>query len=227
MLLKKRDLPANGCISLLVLPFLLIGMVSLYLSVSPIYFQFKARNWIPVNAQLIDVTLIKTPHGDGPGYSYETQCNYTYTYKHNTYTNQTISFGYGNNNTENHEELYDMLKYTTEVVAYINPKNPQDAILAKGINSSTISLLVFAILWNGMLGIFVARFFINHKSHIIYTWVFIFVFISGFILISSQVLHTDFEEKIKIVTQKTKEEIEQMKQQQIENAIKLFENQQP
>ncbi|WCC41118.1 DUF3592 domain-containing protein (plasmid) [Tenacibaculum finnmarkense] len=208
-----------GCIILFILPFLLIGIGTLYLSLNTLYLQSKTMNWIAVDALIESVDFITTyGHGADDGITYETKCTYTYIYENKNYSNNIISIGYGSNNTENHKELYKTLQYVNRLTAYINPEKPNDSTLAKGINSSMISLLIFSILWNGLLLVF----YKGNKYRII-TPLFILVFICGIIIITTGVFHTNFKKKINILEKKSKEEIEQIESELFYKAIEEYE----
>ena len=213
--MKQKDTESNsnrgniGCIILFISPFLFIGVWTLYSSLNKLYLQNKAKDWIPVEAEIRDVDFITTRIGFR-GESFETQCTYTYTFRDEKYTSNTISIGYGSNNTENHRELYDLLKYTNKITAYINPNKPSDSILAKGMNSSAISLLIFSILWNGFIIVFY-----NSKNKKLLIG-FMLLFIIGLATIISGVSHTDFKKKINIIDKKSKREIEELERKQFE-----------
>ncbi|WP_435261838.1 DUF3592 domain-containing protein [Tenacibaculum sp. nBUS_03] len=212
-----KNIAGIGCAILVIVPFLLIGIGTLYISLSNLYLQIKTNDWIPVEAQIKDVKLISTPHDDG-SYSYETKCTYTYIYENINYTNNIISIGYGNNNTENHQELYKILQYTNILTAYINPNKPNDSTLAKGINSTTTSLLIFSILWNGFIFVFYKA--KKYKKIIPF---FILIFISGFVIIISGISHTNFKEKITIIDKKSEKEIKQIEEELFYKAIEEHE----
>jgi len=219
--IKTKNIAGIGCITLIILPFLLIGIGTLYISLSNLYFQIKTNDWVPVEAQIEDIKLISTPHDDGAGYSYETKCTYTYIYENKNHTNNIISIGYGNNNnnnTENHQELYEILKYTNILTAYINPDKPNDSTLAKGINSTTTSLLIFSILWNGFILVFYKA---NQYKKIVP--IFALIFIGGLIIIISGISHTDFKEKINVIDKKSKKEIEQIEEELFYKIIEEYE----
>jgi len=213
---------APGCFILFIIPFLLVGIATLYIGLSNLYFQIETNDWVPVKAKIIDVEIVATSSGGGRvrgggGTSYETKCNYRYSYKNIKHTNNIISIGYGNNNTENHQELYAILKYASTITAYVNPENPNNSTLVKGINSSTTSLLIFSILWNG----FVLFFFVK-KNVRKFTFIFAVIFISGLIVIISGVSHTNFKKRINIIEKKSEKEIEEMKGKELKEIIEKY-----
>ncbi|CAA0227924.1 DUF3592 domain-containing protein [Tenacibaculum maritimum] len=213
-----KNIAGIGCATLIILPFLLIGIGTLYISLSNLYLQIKTNDWIPVKAEIEDIKLISTPHDDGGGYSYETKCTYTYIYENKNYTNNIISIGYGNNNTENHQELYKILKYTNVLTAYVNPCKPDDSILAKGTNSTTTSLLIFSVLWNGFILVFYRA---NKYKKI--TPIFILIFISGLVIIISGISHTNFKERITVIDKKSEKEIKQIEEELFDKIIEEYE----
>ena len=208
----------NGCGVLFILIFLIVGIWPLYLSITNFYLQNKTKDWIPIEAHIKDVDFITTYHTGSSGKSYEVKCSYTYIIENNEYTNNTISIGYGSNNTENHNELYELLRYNDKVTAYVNPEKYENSTLAKGVNSSTTSLLIFSILWNGFILIFLK----NKNKRILI--IFALLFISGLLIIISGVTHTNFKEKINIIDKKSKKEIEEIKRKQFEESIERYEN---
>ena len=213
---KKHSL---GCFIMIIIPLFLIGLTTLYIGLTNLYLQVETNNWVSVTAKIIDVEIVATRssgggiHG-GDGISYETKCSYSYFYKNKKYTNNIISIGYGSNGTENHQDLYDLLKYANTIKAYINPDKPYDSILAKGFNSSTISLLIFSVVWNSFILLFFRT--KNLKQTM---FIFIVIFISGFIVLRSGVIFTDFKKKIKIIEKKSEQEIEKMGDKELEEMI--------
>lgn len=204
-----------GCALFFILPFFLIGIITLYISLSNLYFQIETNNWVPVIAKIKNVEIVATASNiSEPSISYETKCNYTYTYNNKKYTNNIISIGYGSNNTENHQELYRILKYSSSLTAYVNPDKPNNSTLVQGINSSTTSLLIFSILWNSFIILFLKA--KNNKRLI---FIFVTIFIGGLVVIISGISHTNFNKKINIIKKKSEREIEQMKDKELQEMI--------
>ena len=186
-----------GCVILFLLPFFIVGVWSLYVSLNGLYLQSKVINWIPVESVINNVEFVRTPTRRGE--TFETKCNYNYKIQGKTYANNNISIGYRKNNTENHRKLYDILIYANKVTAYVNPNNYNESTLTRGSNSSTISLLIFSLLWNG----FIVVLFKNKNKIVI--GIFILFFIISLGIIISGVLHTDFEKKLDIIDKKETE----------------------
>ncbi len=215
---NKIDKITIGCIILFLFPFLLIGIWTLYSSLNKLYLQNKAKNWIPIEAEIKNVEFISVRNAGSRGNSFETKCTYTYTFKSKKHTSNIISIGYNRNNTEKHRELYDLLRYVNKITAYVNPTKPNDSTLIKGTNSSTISLLIFSILWNS----FILVFFKYKNKKLVIAFVLFFIF--GLATIIFGVYHTDFEKRINIIDKKSIEEIKETERKQFEESIQRYEN---
>ena len=201
----KKNKQGTGCLLLFFSPFILVGIAILYMGLKDLYLQNKTSNWIPVQAHIEDVEFVTYSTGEGGG-SYETKCTYSYTYKNKKYSNNIIAIGYRANSDRNHRELYEILKYDANIVTgYVNPESPNNAVLIKGkIMSSIISLLIIPF----SIFVFIAIFF-NRKNKVL-SFSFSLIFVAGILLVSSGVLQTNFKKKIIVIDKKTKEEIDQM-----------------
>ena len=206
--------------SLLVLPFFIVGIWTMYISLTSFYEQIQTRNWIPIEAEIQDIKYVSTEHissDNRRGESYEVKCIYTYFFNSVKYTNTIISIGYGSNNTENHSELFNILKYVNKLTVYVNPDKNESSVIVKGTNSSTISLMIISILWNGFILIFLSK-------NIIVPRIFALLFVCSIILIASGVLHTDFRKKINIIEKKSEKEIDEIIRKSLQESIKYHEN---
>lgn len=148
-----------GCATLFIAPFLLLGVGTfLY----PIYEGARGlvmNDWKEVEATIQDVKMITTNNHKG-GSSEKVVPIYEYKYNGVTYKSSEVAPGYGSNNTEAHEDLYELLRKSKKIIVRVNPDNPTQAVIVKDINMSTIGIFLFSILWNSLLGIFIApRFF--------------------------------------------------------------------
>ena len=201
----KKNKQGTGCLLLFFSSFILVGIGMLYMGLKDLYLQNKTSNWMPVQAHIEDVEFVT--YSTKGGSSYETKCTYSYTYKNKKYSNNIIAIGYrANSNGRNQDELYEVLKYDANIVTgYVNPDNPNNAVLIKGeIMSSTISLFIIPF----SIFVFIAIFF-NRKNKVLF-FSFSFIFVAGILLVSSGVFQTDFKKKIIVIDKKTKAEIDQM-----------------
>lgn len=127
------------------------GLFTLYLSAPAIFMSQYAKFWDKEIATVESVELVasKGRHSHSSKVVY---INYTYTIENKTYGGSKIGFGYGLNNIENHEGIFDALKYAKKIAIYVNPFDEENSVITTGLNNSTIGLFIFSLMWNGLIG---------------------------------------------------------------------------
>lgn len=184
----KTEIKSSGCAILFLIPFVFVGIFTLYKSLSNIQDSINTYDWLATTA-LINNVDIESDYDDGSE-SHEIDINYEYSIDDHVYKSNKIAFGYGMSNVEKHVKIYDLLKRAKKITVYVNPENYNEAVISRGINSSSIFLLIFSIMWNSLLSLFIVplislqssqpstkRFFI-----VIGIWIIGFTsFLSGFV----------------------------------------------
>lgn len=128
-------------------PFYLIGLFLISWTLLNFYKITIAKHWIPVTAQLEEVTYKSTKNSRGKSTA-TVEILYTYEYEGKAYTSDILGFGYSKSNAEQHLTIYSQLKNAKAVKAYLNPSNPTEATLIQGFTNDFINLSIFMLLWN-------------------------------------------------------------------------------
>ncbi|MBF6658725.1 hypothetical protein C3B49_10550 [Flavobacterium columnare] len=103
---------------------------------------------------------------------------------------------------EDHETLFNKLKIAKKIRIYINPYNYSDSILVRGLNDSIIKMLIFSIMWNSLLSLFLIPLFTKensvnrHKKNLKIVFI---IWSIGFYLIFTKPICISIAEKIKII----------------------------
>ncbi|WP_421498131.1 DUF3592 domain-containing protein [Flavobacterium columnare] len=158
----------------------------------------KKKYWIEVIAEVENVT----PAYNNKGKLSEVKIRYVYIVKNKKYKNNKIAFGYRSNGVEDHETLFNKLKIAKKIRIYINPYNYSDSILVRGLNDSIIKMLIFSIMWNSLLSLFLIPLFTKensvnrHKKNLKIVFI---IWSIGFYLIFTKPICISIAEKIKII----------------------------
>jgi hypothetical protein len=138
---KKETQMGNGCVVLFGLPFFLIGFILFCWGISMFYTWQRSGNWERIPARIMSAE-IKTNY-DSDGDTYSIKGSYRYNYKGKEYTSYKIEIETGSTSAydEKHEMLEKMqhaIKNETTIDAYVNPDNPDEAILFRKISMGMI-----------------------------------------------------------------------------------------
>lgn len=198
----KEKIKGVRRIKLFFLPFILIGFFALYFSIKNVLESTNCSNWEKTMAYVDEVGFL-VDNEDGVT-TYNVKLHYHY-FKNNMYYNgNRIAFGYNFNNTDNHRELYDVLKGAKKIVVFTNPENPADAVVVPGMNNSIKGNLIFAGLWNSFLLLFYVFIFSeNSRKVLIGTFLgLLIIWIAGFVLLSKKEFNIHIENKIEVIEKK-------------------------
>lgn len=204
----KEKKTSWGCVILFFMPFVLVGLWTFFSSIINIYNSEKTQNWPKVIANVKNVKLDYHNDDDG-GESYEVKIKYEYLINNKKYQSEKVGFGYGMNGTEDHESLFYKLENSKKVIAYVNPNNNSDSILIKGINNSIIGMLIFSIMWNSLLSIFLIPLFTKDNPRYSPKKIMPFVviiWIVGFVLLLTKSTHIAIENKVEVIEYKLETE---------------------
>ena len=138
--------------------FAILGVVGFYvLTVNTIYEQLASADWVETRVQFIDLKLKKKYTADSVNYSLKGE--YYYQVKGKRYVSSRISLITGSNDFLT--TLYDCLSYDrdkNQVIAFVNPDNPNQAVLDRTFEwSNPISGVFFLALFVGFGGFFAWR----------------------------------------------------------------------
>lgn len=193
-----------GCIGLFFLPFVLVGIWTLFYSLINIYNSQRTENWTKVPAIVEHVELAYNSDNDGGG-TYEVHIDYKYKINDKEYFGNKIAYGYGGNDTEGHSALFNKLENSKKIAVFVNPKDNSSVIIIRGINNSIIGVLIFSIMWNSLLSIFIIPLFLRDNSKINFKHISISVitiWIIGISLLVSDSIKIPFEDKIEVIQSK-------------------------
>jgi hypothetical protein len=155
---------AAGCLIMFITPFIVIGIGTFSYSVYRFLESLPTHSWQSTPATVTECR-IKTVE-DIESDSQKVLITYNYTFAGKAYTSAQISIGYSTNNVEYHRELYEVLKNARRIMVYVNPDNPNNAVVVKGTNNSTVFLFLFSIMWNSFLAAFAIPFFLWRKEKV-------------------------------------------------------------
>ncbi|WP_324023675.1 DUF3592 domain-containing protein [Maribacter sp. BPC-D8] len=201
----KKNNEGRGCLIIFLSPFVIIGLVTLCLSIFNLYNSKKTNSWAKTNAE---VQSLEFDHENYDGASsYRVKITYEYIIDNVKYQNNKIAYGYGMNGVDDHHNLYLKLKDAKKIVAYINPNNNSDSILIKGLNGSILGLLLFSIMWNAGVSIFLVPILMKSNSKLLFKKLIVIVFIIwsiGIILIVTKSIQIPLEKKIEVIETSTR-----------------------
>jgi hypothetical protein len=145
---------------------LLFGLVFLGAGLAMGYFfvltdlsaAITARDYVPVQAELLHVEL--KYHRSDKSTTYETKARYRYRYAERDYTSERVAIGEGADNIGSYQQdLYKRLNTAKQrratVVAWVNPGNPNEALLDRDMRWGLFALkgmffLVFSLVGLGV-----------------------------------------------------------------------------
>lgn len=139
----KTEIPKSGVVGafLFALPFFLSGLaVMIFFSIVPVVKTIQAMNWENVPAEVI-YSEIKT-NEDSDGDTYKPDVHFRYSYDGYTYESDTYDFqSFSTSSYESARKKVSSVPVGSRPMAYVNPRNPQEAVLS--VRLSWIYLLTF------------------------------------------------------------------------------------
>jgi hypothetical protein len=152
---SKNSILGSIFLSIFGLPFFAAGAFVIFMALKPVYQNHQASEWEQVPAQLSELSL------DGRGDSVKVVAEYTYSFKGNDFSGDQVAFNMTTGNVSKyHQNFYDKLnraKTNNETVpCYVNPKNPQEAILDRENRTRMLLFMipfgsVFLIIGGGIM----------------------------------------------------------------------------
>lgn len=139
----KTEIPRSGAIGafLFGLPFFLAGVcVMIFFSIVPTVKTIQAMNWERVPAEVIH-SQVET-HEDSDGDTYKTDVRFRYSYDGYMYESDTYDFQlFSTSGYESIRKKVDSVPVGSRPTAYVNPRNPQEAVLS--VRLSWVYLFTF------------------------------------------------------------------------------------
>jgi len=133
--------------------FIILGFWFCFEGIKDCLKAYNSRKWDAGTCTILQSKLVAERNDDGI-MMFETTVEYQYVYKGKKYTGDKIYFGYDSSKDQEESSiLYRSLTGGKRTEVFINPKNPQEAILIPGIKRFTIIpvLVGFVLSYAGLL----------------------------------------------------------------------------
>lgn len=145
-----------GILVLLGLPCLAGGLFLSWYSLSTITDYLAARTWPEWPARVIEVELERRRSDEG--YKYSVDCTYEYEVHGRTYTGDRVAItNMSEGSSSWPRSAYNTLKSAQEagetVPAYVNPNNPEDALLFRELRRGQLALMMLLAVTFSSIGI--------------------------------------------------------------------------
>ncbi|MDR1497499.1 MAG: DUF3592 domain-containing protein [Puniceicoccales bacterium] len=131
--------------------FYAVGIGILGYGVYMLYQSQTASRWPTVEGKILECNVIeshRSGHSRGTTHTYEAKVRYSYVVAGTQLEGSRIAFGYSGSSGEHvHNEIADRLRTSRAVMVRYDPNNPSRSVLSYGINRSTITSLVFGVMW--------------------------------------------------------------------------------
>ena len=141
-----------GCLILFALPFAAVGVGATAWIIWDLVTYQRAQGWEEVPAVIVRAELESHSGGDG-GPTYEATADYTYQYKGRQYAGSRVSFSTGSDNVgsfqqNTHRTLKKHQKSGEPFRCYVNPSDPTEAVLFRGMRWEMIGFkALFAVMF--------------------------------------------------------------------------------
>lgn len=134
--------------------FVAIGLgVGLFMLGGPVLTAMEARDWVPVQAQVLDSNLRVNRGSDST--TYRVEARYRYTYDGRAYTGDRVSLHKGSDNIGDyhqrwHSRLAHAQRNNQRLTAWVNPADPTEALLDRELRWPLMGFMsIFAIVFTG------------------------------------------------------------------------------
>ena len=150
------------------IPFASVGAFMLYLSIQTIHQSHLASRWSEEACEIISADLNVNSGSDST--TYKCVARYRYTVHGKGYTSDRVSFSKGSDNIGSfHRDCYNAIQSQSKqnaMVCYVDPDNPYEAILFRGVRWGMIGFyMIFVLTFGGVgLGVMAAGLFGSRKE---------------------------------------------------------------
>ncbi|MGL6074803.1 MAG: DUF3592 domain-containing protein [Fimbriiglobus sp.] len=138
--------------------FYSFGFFAVWLAITRVQQANQVETWPTTAGELTKVEFLESPFSES---EYRVSILYSYTVDGVRHEGSTLAYGYGASSGRRlHDEIYETLHDVKKVAVRYDPIHPENSCLSCGLNSSILSTIVFAIVWNSvmlcltMMGIF-------------------------------------------------------------------------
>lgn len=149
------------------LPFVGVGIGLLLFSVIPDLYQWQQmKAWPQVETELLHAELLVNNGEDND--TYRAVARYKYRYQGLDYTGERVAIANGSDNIGNFQQqlaaqLQSALRNQRPVAAWVNPDNPNDAVLNRDMRWNMLGFKMIFVLVFGGVGIGLMLFALNAK----------------------------------------------------------------
>ena len=127
--------------------FFLVGFGLLGWGLYSMYRGQQARSWPRVPGSIVDCQIKQNSDGEG-GTTWHVEVRYKYQVAGKDFESDRVAFGYvGSSSYDEHRAIHEKLMQAKQVEVKHDPDDSAIAVLAAGVNRSTILILVFALTW--------------------------------------------------------------------------------
>lgn len=133
---NKSNKSGAGCLTAFGAVFFFAGVGIFLWGLMSVYGSYQASNWQPVEATILQVEQVISRGDDST--TYGVNGSYRYQYRGQTYTSSQLNFHSGTDNIGSYQQdFYRKLKRVKDnqrtITAYVNPDNPNEAVIDKSI----------------------------------------------------------------------------------------------
>jgi hypothetical protein len=147
-------------------PFIIIGMVLVFLGGKDIYFALESKNWPSVHGK-IQNSSIKVNHNDDSN-TYHADLLYTFTVNGQIYTGSLVSFGtWSSSDSSDAKRIAKRYHKGKNVKVYYRSSEPEKCVLEPGMHFQLCLLPIFGILFiaGGTFAAFLPRLLNKSKQN--------------------------------------------------------------
>ena len=132
------------------LPFSFVGLFALYMITSSVVEWQSAKSWIQTEAKINKIDL-KTSRSNKGRSTSSVQGSFSYAFKEQNYTSEQITFWSMSDNIGNfHKSNYKKLKRKRKTTCYVNPENPQEAVIIRDLRVEMLGFFsLFLVIFGG------------------------------------------------------------------------------
>ncbi len=151
---KGANKVGSGCLTAFGAVFFLAGVGIFLWGLVSIYDAYEARGWQPVEATITHVEQVISRGDDSTTYGVTGQ--YQYEYQGRRYTSNQLNFYTGTDNIGSYQQdFYRKLAQVSSnqktITAYVNPDNPNEAVIDKSIRWSMLGFQsIFLFVFGGV-----------------------------------------------------------------------------
>ena len=128
------------------IPFILIGLVTLYMGVKDLGKAAESAQWPSVEGTILHSSL-DVHHGDDST-TYSAEVMYTYEVEGTVYSSNRLKFGYARTgNPSDAQKIVNSYPIDSQVIVYFDPAQPEESVLVPGRTASAYFLPGFGLVF--------------------------------------------------------------------------------